>query len=366
MIPVAEPCIGKKEREYVLDCIESGWVSSSGKYILKFEKGFSEYCDTKYGISCSNGTTALHLALLALGIGKGDEVIVPTLTFIATANAVTYTGARPVFVDSDSITWNIDPRKIEEKITTKTKAIIPVHLYGNPCNMDEIMDIAGKYGLYVIEDAAEAHGAKYKGRMVGSIGNMGCFSFYGNKIITTGEGGMITTNEEESADKIAMLRDHAMSKDRKYWHDFIGYNYRMTNLQAALGLAQLENIDNIIEIKRKNARIYSFLLRDVKGITFPREESRDKNVYWMYSVLIEDDYGITRDALMKKLSTEGIDSRPFFYPIHIMPPYRDVGDFPVAEVLSKKGINLPSSAKLNRTEIEKICKVIQKNESFTG
>ncbi len=360
MIPVAEPWIGEKERQYVLDCIDSGWVSSIGEYILKFEKSFSEYCGAEYGISCSNGTTALHLALVAMGIGHGDEVIVPTLTFIATANAVTYTGAKPVFVDSESRTWTIDPKKIEENITSKTKAIIPVHLYGHPCDMDPIMDIAREHGLYVIEDAAEAHGAEYKGEKVGSIGEMGCFSFYGNKIITTGEGGMITTNNKEIAEKITMLRDHAMSKDKRYWHDYIGYNYRITNLQAALGLAQLEKIGKILEIKRKNANIYSSLLQGVTGITLPPEEKWAKNVYWMYSVLIEDDYGISRDDLMKKLNEEGIDSRPFFYPMHIMPPYRNAGNFPVAEVLSKKGINLPSSAKLNITEIEKICEIIRK------
>lgn len=361
MIPVAEPWIEEKERQYVLDCINSGWVSSMGDYILKFEKGFSEYCGTEFGIACSNGTTALHLALLAMGIGKGDEVIVPTLTFIGTANAVTYTGAKAVFLDSESRTWNIDPKKIEENITSNTKAIIPVHLYGHPCDMGTIKEIAKKYDLHVIEDAAEAHGAEYTGKKVGSIGDAGCFSFYGNKIITAGEGGMITTNNKEVAKKVAMLRDHAMSQDRKYWHDFVGYNYRMTNLQAALGVAQLEKIEKIIEIKRRNANLYNSLLKDVNGITLPIEEKWARNVYWMYSVLIEEDYGISRDDLMEKLKEEGIDSRPFFYPIHIMPPYRNhEGDFPVAEALSKKGMSLPSSAKLKRDEIVKICNVIRK------
>jgi len=363
MIPVAEPLIGDKELEYVIDCIKSGWVSSIGEYITQFENEFSKYCGTKYGVSCSNGTTALHLALATLGIGKGDDVIVPTLTFIATANAVTYTGAKPIFVDSELYTWNIDPEKIEEKITKNTKAIIPVHLYGHPCNMDTIMDIAKDRNLYVIEDSAEAHGAEYKRKKVGSIGDMGCFSFYGNKIITTGEGGMIVTNNEEIAEKAKFLRDHAMSKEKRYWHDHIGFNYRITNLQAALGVAQLKKLDAFVEKKRLIAKWYAKGLKELEErglIKLHPEMKWAKCVYWMYSILIGDETKVNMDKLMRKLEEKEIETRPFFYPIHKMPPYEEYNhlELPIAEELSRKGINLPSSVKLKKEQIEYICSCV--------
>jgi len=301
----------------------------------------------------------LHLALVSLGISKGDEVIIPDLTFVATANAVIYTGAKPVFVDSEKRTWNINPDKIEEKITDKTKAIIPVHVYGHPCDMDKIMEIAKKHNLFVIEDCAEAHGAEYKGKKIGSFCDIGCFSFYGNKILTTGEGGMCVTNNERLAERMRFLKDHGMSKEKRYWHPEIGFNHRMTNIQAALGVAQLERINEIIEIKRKNAFLYNSLLKDVKGISLPPEEEYAKNVYWMYSILIEEDFPINRDELIIKLKENGIDSRPFFYPINVMPPYKSDERFPIAEELSKKGINLPSSVKLKIEDIEKIASVIK-------
>lgn len=354
MIPIAEPLLGEEELKNITEAVKSGWISSKGKFILEFEEKFAEYCGCYYGIATSNGTAALHLALKALGIKKGDEVIVPTLTFIATANAVTYCGAKPIFIDSHPDYWCMNPEEIEEKITENTKAIIPVHLYGHPCFMDAIMDIARDHDLYVVEDAAEAHGAEYKGKKVGSFGDINCFSFFANKIITTGEGGMCLTDSDELAERMRILRDHGMNPKKKYWHDVVGFNYRMTNMQAALGVAQLEKIEKIIEIKRGNANLYNSLLKDVNGITLPAEEEWARNVYWMYSVLIGIDYAISRDNLMKKLEEEGIDSRPFFYPIHIMPPYRN-GVFPIAEALSKKGMSLPSSAKLKREEIEKIC-----------
>ena len=238
-LPIAEPSLGEKELSYVTECILTGWVSSAGKFVTRFEEIFAEFCGTQHAITTSSGTTALHLALLALGIGPGDEVIVPSLTFIATANAVTYTGASPVFIDSELETWNLDPNLIEEFITPRTKAIIPVHLYGHPVNMAAIVEIAQRHGLVVVEDAAEAHGAKYQGRRVGGIGDLGIFSFYGNKIVTTGEGGMVVTNRADLAEKIRILRGHGMSPERRYWHPVLGYNYRMTNLQAALGVAQM-------------------------------------------------------------------------------------------------------------------------------
>lgn len=241
-IPVNEPLIAKNATKYVLDCLETGWVSSAGTYIEKFEKAFAKYLGVKHAITTTSGTTALHLALLTLGIGSGDEVIVPTLTMIASVNSICYVGAIPVLVDSEPETGNIDPKKIEEKITKKTKAIMPVHLYGHPADMDKIMEIAKKYKLAVVEDAAEAHGAEYKGEKAGSFGKINCFSFYGNKIVTTGEGGMVVTNDDKLAERARSLKDLAHSKKRRFLHEELGYNFRMTNMQAALGLAQLEEI----------------------------------------------------------------------------------------------------------------------------
>jgi len=315
----------------------------------------------KHGVSCSNGTLALHLALMALGIKPGDEVIVPTLTFVASGNAVVYCGAKPVFVDCDKRTWNIDTNKIEEKTTKKTKAIMPVHLYGHACDMDKIKDIAKKYKLFVIEDAAEAHGAEYRGEKVGGIGDVGCFSFYGNKILTTGEGGMCITNNKKLADRMRFLKDHAMDYSKRYWHPEVGYNYRMTNVQAAIGLAQLEKIDKTIKIKRDNAKLYNSLLKDVAGVTLPVEEGYAKNVYWMYSIILDKPYALTRNELMAQLTKNNIESRPFFYPMHTMPSHKTKQKLPVSEYLSKHGINLPSSVKLKRGDIKRICDVIIQN-----
>ena len=354
MIPIAEPEISGNELKYVTDCIKSTWISSLGKYITQFESRFSDYHNTEFGISTCNGTTAIHLALVALGIKKGDEVIIPNLTFIATANAVRYCGAIPIFVDSEKETWNIDPEKIEQKITKNTKAIMVVHLYGNPCDMDPIMDIAKKHNLQVIEDCAEAHGAEYKGKKIGSFGDVACFSFYGNKIITTGEGGMCITNDKTLAEKMRFLKDHGMDAKKRYWHPEIGYNYRMTNIQAAIGLAQLERIDDFLAIRRKNAELYNSLLKEIKGITLSVEKQDTKNVYWMYSILVED-----RDQIAVKLKQAGIDTRPFFYPMTAMPPYKSDESFPVADDLSRKGINLPSSVKLTEDEIRKIAETIK-------
>ncbi|MBA7699627.1 GDP-perosamine synthase [subsurface metagenome] len=360
VLPVAEPEVGDRELEYVTECITSNWISSVGKFVTQFEEEFARFCGTKYAVATSNGTVALHLALVVLGIGAGDEVIVPTLTFIATANAVTYTGARPVFVDSERYTWNIDPEKIEAAITPRTKAIIPVHLYGHPADMGPILKLAKKYHLYVIEDAAEAHGALCHGQTVGSIGDMGCFSFFGNKIITTGEGGMITTNNKEFAQKAKMLRDHGVSPDKKYWHPIIGFNYRLTNVQAAIGVAQLEKIDRLLERKREIAGLYRSLLKDVAGITQPPEASWAKNVFWMYSILVEKEYGMSRDDLIARLGDNGVDSRPVFYPIHTMPPYKQNLVLPVAEELASKGISLPSGIGLRDEEIERVASLIKK------
>jgi len=357
-IPVAEPDIGQEELDNIIEAVKSGWISSKGKFIVEFEEKFSKYCSAKFGVSTSNGTAALHLALAALGIKTGDEVIIPTLTFIACANVVRYTGAKAVFVDSHPDYWCIDPEKIEEKITKKTKAIMPVHLYGHPCDMEPITKIAKKHNLFVIEDCAEAHGAEYRGKKVGSFGTISCFSFYGNKIITTGEGGMCLTNDEVLAGKMRILRDHGMSPQKRYWHEVIGFNYRMTNLQAAIGVAQLNRIDKFVEQKRKNAEIYNKFLKNVDEIVLAPEMPWAKSVYWMYSILVKDNFGLDRDNVLDKLTRSGIDNRPFFYPIHCMPPYKENISYPIAEKLSAEGLNLPSSVKLSKNDIQTIATVL--------
>ncbi|MBI2144953.1 DegT/DnrJ/EryC1/StrS family aminotransferase [Candidatus Woesearchaeota archaeon] len=358
-IPVSEPFLNGNEEKYVLECLRTSWVSSLGRFIPEFEAKFAKFSGCSHGVAVMNGTVALQLALAALGIKEGDEVIVPDLTFVATANAVKYLGAKPVLVDSEPETWNIDPGKISAAVTKKTKAIIPVHLYGHPCDMDSVMAVAKKHDLFVIEDAAEAHGAEYKGKKVGSIGDVGCFSFYGNKIITTGEGGMCTTGDAGLAGRMHFLKDHAMRPEKRYWHPEMGYNFRMTNVQAAIGLAQLEQIEKFIEIKRKNAQLYNSLLQKISGITIQPEMPWAKSVYWMHSILVDEGkFGCGRDELMAKLKEKGIDSRPFFYPMHQLPVFKGSGsdaDFPVASRLSGMGMNLPSSVKLSSDDIRRVC-----------
>ncbi|MDD5178463.1 MAG: aminotransferase class I/II-fold pyridoxal phosphate-dependent enzyme [Candidatus Nanoarchaeia archaeon] len=358
-IPVAEIFLDGNELEYLSDCLNTNWISSAGEYIKRFEEEFSSFIGCRYGVATANGTDALHLALASLDIKEGDEVIIPSLTFIATANAVRYCNATPVFVDSEKMSWNLDPKKIEEKITPRTRAIIPVHLYGNPCDISEIMKIAKKHNLYIIEDSAEAHGAEYENKKTGSFGHISCFSFYGNKIITTGEGGMCLTNDEAISERMKYLRDHGMSKEKRYWHDSIGFNFRMTNMQAAIGLAQLEKVNKLIDKKIENAKHYNKNLCNVKGITLPPTTPMSKNVYWMYTILVEDEFPISKEELVEKLRQNGIDTRPAFYPITIMPPYETKERFPVAEEISKKGLTLPSSIKLTQEQINFICNIIK-------
>lgn len=360
-LPVAIPSLDGNEAKYVLDCVESGWVSSLGKYIPAFEQNFADFCEARYGIAVSNGTVALHLALATLGIGPGDEVIVPTLTFVATANAVRYVGATPVFADSDPRIWTLDPEDVKRKLTSRTKAIIPVHLYGHPVEMQPVMDLARERNLFVIEDAAEAHGALYQNGKVGGIGHLNCFSFYGNKIITTGEGGILTTIDDNLAERARFLRDHAMSPERRYWHTEIGFNFRMTNIQAALGLAQMERIETFIEHKRWLAQRYNQLLADVSGITLPPEAAWARSVYWMYSILLDERFPVDRDTFIVCLKQQGIDSRPFFYPIHTLPPYQPTsGYFPVAEDISRRGINLPSGMNMQEADVVRVADEIRK------
>jgi perosamine synthetase len=358
-IPVAEPDFGGNEEAYLVDCLRSTWISSIGPYVSRFEKDFAQFCGTRFALSTSNGTTALHVTLAALGIGPGAEVIVPTLTFIATANAVAYTGAKVVFADSEYETWNVSSNSIQSKISNRTKAIIAVHVYGHPADMDSILEVARQYELPVVEDAAEAHGAEYKGARVGSLGVAGIFSFYGNKIITTGEGGMVTLDDPELAQRATFLKDHAMSSERRYWHPEIGFNYRLTNLQAAIGVAQLEQVDTFIEKKRANAMRYNALLKGIRGITLPPAAAWAKNVYWMYSILLDDAFPLGRDELILQLRRRGIDSRPFFYPLHTMPPYARNESYPVAEDLARRGLNLPSSSRLTPEQIERVCSAIR-------
>ncbi|HBU12169.1 MAG TPA: aminotransferase DegT [Clostridiales bacterium] len=358
-IPVAVPCLAGNEKKYVNDCLDTTWISSNGKYIGEFESRFAAYIGTREAVACCNGTVALHLALLALGIKEGDEVIVPSFTYIATANAVRYCGATPVFADSLADTWNMDPAAIRKKITPKTKAIIPVHLYGNPCDMDAVMAIAKEYGLFVVEDAAECHGAIYGGRKAGAIGTMGVFSFFGNKIITTGEGGMIVTDDAALAQKMRLYRGQGMDPKKRYWFDIIGYNYRMTNIEAALGLAQLEGIDRQIAARGQVAQWYIEELADLfkDGVlVFQKTTANAENVWWMFSVLLTDRCAISRDVLMEKMQADGVETRPLFYPMHVMPPYLDESaGCEVAEDIAARGLNLPTHALLARGDVAYIC-----------
>lgn len=356
-IPAAEPLIQGNELKYIKDCLDSTWLSH-GKYIDLLEKKFAKFCGARYAASVVNGTAALHLLLVSLGIKEGDEVIIPDLTFIATANAISYTGAKPVLVDVDRHTWNIDPVKIEEKITKKTKAIIAVHLYGYPADMDRINALGKTHGIHVLEDACEAHGAVYKGKKAGSLGLASCFSFYGNKIMTTGEGGMIVSDNKSLIDRVNLLKSHAQAKRGVFSHREIGFNYRFTNIQAALGLAQFENINNVLAKKRKNAKMYEALLRDVDILMLPQSQKGIRSAFWMYSIVLRKD-GL-KNKLVEKLANAGIETRPFFDPLHMLPMYRKKENFPNTIFLSKNGLNLPSGATLTSSEIEYVCENIKK------
>ncbi len=361
-IPIAKPLFTGNESKYVNECIATNWISSKGKFVREFEERFAAFCEVKYGVSTCNGTAALHLALAAYGIKGGDEVIVPSLTFIATANAVTFTGAKPVFVDSSLDTWGMDPMEVKKVINSRTRAIIPVHLYGSTVDMEPVMELAKKNDIFVLEDAAEAHGAKYKGAMVGGIGHAACFSFYGNKIVTTGEGGMVVTNNSQLAEKMRVLRDHGMDPNKKYWHPFVGYNYRMTNLQAAIGCAQMEKINHILDDKKRIERGYLKRLKNLPGIRFQPKQEYSENVTWMFSVLFDEDgNGSNRDRAIALLKEKDIEANPFFYPIHKMPPYTNDNKLELinAEHLSARGLNLPSYTGISEYEMDRVCQCIQ-------
>jgi perosamine synthetase len=359
---VAEPVLAGREREYVDDCLATNWISSSGRYVDEFERRFAEFCGTEHAISCSNGTVAVHLALMGAGIGPGDEVIVPTFTYVASANAVVHCGAKPVLVDAEPDTWNLDPAAVRAAITPRTRAILVVHLYGHPADMDPIDAIAREHGLRVIEDAAEAPGAEYRGRRVGSLGDMATFSFYGNKTIATGEGGMVVCDDAETAALLRQLRGQGQDPQRRYWFPILGYNYRMTNVAAAIGVGQMEMVDWHVERRRENAAWYAEELGDLPGVTLAPEREWARSSHWVSCLLLDEGGEDERDALMAALAERGIDTRPFFYPMHTLPMYSDQAverDFPVADSVAARGLNLPSSAALERGDVSYVARSIR-------
>jgi perosamine synthetase len=354
-ISVAQPKLAGNERKYVLDCLDTNWISSNGKYIAAFEEAFAAFCGVKHAVAANNGTTALHLALVALDLKPGDEVIIPTVTYIATANAVKYCGATPVLVDVTADTMNIDPAQIEQAITPRTRGIIPVHLYGHPAQMNAVMEIANTHKLWVLEDAAEAHGAEVGGKRVGSIGDCAIFSFFGNKIITTGEGGMVTTNNDELAAKLRLYRGQGVDPKRRYWFPVIGYNYRMTNIQAAIGLAQMETIDTSLSERQELARAYDEALAPLADfLVLPTTQPGMQHVYWMYTVFLREGNEVRRNAVMQALDEQGIETRPVFYPMHVLPPYLEDKAYPVADEWAQRGINLPTHQYLTQDDIDRV------------
>ncbi len=362
-ISVAAPVLDGREREYVNECLDTTWISSGGRFITDFEKAFAEYCGVKHAIACNNGTTALHLALVGLDLQPGDEVIVPSLTYIASANAVSYCGATPVLAENETRAFNIEPSDIEALITPKTRGIIPVHLYGHPADMDPINAIAKKHGLFVLEDAAEAVGAKYKGRMSGSLGDAGVFSFFGNKIITTGEGGMVTTDDDALAEKMRLFRSQGMDPKRRYWHPVIGFNYRMTNIQAAIGLAQLERVEHHLESRRRVARWYDATIKRLGDRVIPPTVADwAEHVFWMYTIQLGEGVTKARDQIMVEMEALGVETRPVFHPMHVMPPYAHLKtrEFPNAELCAGRGINLPTHALMSEADIDRVVDALDK------
>ena len=363
--PIASSTLDGDEILNLIECVNTNWISSQGRFVRKFEDEFANKYQTAFGVATMNGTAALHLALSALGIGPGDEVIVPSLTFAATVNAVIYTGATPVIVDVDQESWCLDPEAVEEQITSKTKAIIPVHLYGQPCDMEKIESLAKKNNVKVIEDCAQAPGAKFGDRFVGTIGDIGCFSFFGNKIITTGEGGMCLTKSPELNEKMRLLRDHGMDRTRRgYYHTAVGFNYRMTNMQAAVGVAQLEKIDKIHARRLEIEKIYQKKMSRLSSFQAQQNLPNRKKVCWLVSFLFENK-GLARDDLIDLLVKKGIDVRAFFIPMHEMKIYEKYtrGDCPVAGGLSRKGLNFPTTLDLTEEKITTIVNMIRPHVS---
>lgn len=354
--PIYRPYLCGREKDYVAECLESTWISSRGEFISRFENEFAQYIGARYASSVCNGTVALHLALETLGLEPGDEVIVPTLTYIASINTIIQAGARPVFADSLADTWQLDPDEVLNRITPRTRAVMAVHLYGLPCDMDRLAAICREYGLYLIEDCAEAFGTLYKGRHVGNFGDIAAFSFFGNKTITTGEGGMVVANDERLIDRARHLKNQAVSAEREYWHDTVAYNYRMTNICAAIGVAQLQQAPVILEKKRQIAAWYEDGLRDLP-LEMHHEIPETRHSYWMCSLAL--DSADCRQGLRNHLRAAGIETRPVFPPAHTMPHCLSAEDFPVAESLGARGINLPSYPGLSEGEVGEICSAIR-------
>ena len=357
-IPIAEPSLGEREIELVADAVRSGWVSSIGEYVTAFEEELASRCGVAHAIATSNGTTALHLALAVAGIGPDDEVIVPSLTFVATAAAVRYVGASPVFADSDPAHWCVDPGDVASRITPRTRGIVAVDLYGHPADMDALGEIAAEHDLVVVEDAAEALGARYRERPAGGLGLLGVLSFYGNKLITTGEGGAVLTDDPELAERARLLRDHAMDPHRRYWHGEIGFNYRITNMQAALGVAQLERLDEFLQRKRQMAAAYRTGLYGLPGVSLQAEAEWASSAWWMTTLRV-DGSRLARDELASRLRAAGVDSRPAFVPLHLLPHLRQEGALPVAEAVGSEGLSLPSSTSLSDAELEHVVAAVR-------
>jgi len=359
MIPVNQPLLNGRERELVTHCIDTGWISSDGPFVQEFEKLFSNYIGVDYGVAVCNGTAALETALYAAGVSKGDEVIMPAFTIISCALAVIRLGAVPVLLDAEPDTWNMDVSQLESRITSRTKVIMPVHIYGHPVDMDPLLAIAKRYNLIVVEDAAEAHGAEYLGRKCGSLGHISAWSFYANKIITTGEGGMVLTSDKKMAERASSYRNLCFNPSRRFYHTELGHNFRMTNLQAAIGVAQMERIEEFVQIKRRLGAHYREGLSQIEGIKYQIEKSWAKMVYWMYCIEIDPLLGMDAEQMMIELGKRGIGTRPFFIGMHEQPVFRDLGLFagecyPITERISRQGLYLPSGLSLTEREIDEV------------
>ncbi|WP_416305794.1 DegT/DnrJ/EryC1/StrS family aminotransferase [Neptunicella sp. SCSIO 80796] len=360
IVNLAEPSFTGNEKSYLLDCIESGWISSQGQYVNRFEEQFSHFIGCNYAVATSNGTTALHLALMALGIGPGDEVLVPDLTFGATANAVIHCGAKPVLVDVNRQSWCMDAEQIESRITSQCKAMIVVHLYGRPASMKQLMALAEKYDLFVVEDCAESIGARFDGQMTGAIGHIGCFSFFANKILSCGEGGMVTTDDPALDEKIRLLRDHGMDKEKRYWHLLPGYNYRLTNMQAAVGLAQLEQVDEFLVKRQQINHFYRSQLADLPEVQLHQPEPDCEESTWLFSLLVSAEVGARgREILIDCLNEKGIQARRFFYPLHQQPAYQQQADFTNSVTLSEHGVCLPTYTQIKPEQLDYVVETVR-------
>jgi perosamine synthetase len=351
---VAEPSLSGRELEYVVEAVSSGWISSLGPFVATFEEELAKAAEAKHALAVANGTVGLHLALAAAGIGPGDEVIVPSFTFVASAAAVRYVGADPVLADVDPRHWCLDPEDVKRRVTSRTRALMPVHIYGHPCDMDALQSIADEHDLVVIEDAAEALGARYRGRAAGALGDIGAFSFYGNKLITTGEGGAVLIDDDVLADRARILRDHAMDPTRRYWHEEIGFNFRLTNVQAAIGVAQLERLDELLQRKRAIAERYTAGLSDVPGLQLQEELEWAQSSWWMFTVLVRPEFGRDRDELAAELRTARVDSRPAFVALHELPHLRTDDPLPVSEEIGRLGLTLPSGTTLTDDDVDHV------------